>query len=351
MNMHMIASSPLKNNYNHVRNKIGKILMLALLLQGGASLAQGQVSTVKISGKAADTGSGYVYLQRFDDKVFSTLDSARIEKGQFQINTKIELPELYGLTLDKNQSPLYVFIDSERISVDLIPDSYYRNSRVTGSKAQDLFTEYKKLDNESLKIDSFIHANPKSIVSAYVLYRNFSYRLSPDEIDRNLGLLDPTLQQSQYANELRKLSGVLRTVEPGKKAPDFTLNDPEGQPVKLSDHRGKYLLVDFWASWCGPCRRENPNLVKAWQKYKDKGFDVFGVSLDRKKENWLKAIKDDQLTWTQVSDLKFWNSEAAKLYGVRAIPSNLLLSPDGTIIAKNLTGDALHAKLEELLGK
>src|SRR5690606_31430035 len=122
------------------------------------------------------------------------------------------------------------------------------------------------------------------------------------------------------------------------------------QPVKLSDHKGKYLLVDFWASWCGPCRRENPNLVKAWQKYKDKGFDVFGVSLDRKKENWVKAIKDDQLTWTQVSDLKFWNSEAAKLYGVRAIPSNVLLSPDGTIIAKNLTGEALHSKLEQLLG-
>lgn len=325
--------------------------MLALLLKSGAGLAQGKVSTVHISGKAADTGSGYVYLQRFDDKVFFVVDSAKIEKGQFRISAKIELPELYGLTLDKNQSPLYLFIDSERISVDLNPDSYYSKSKVTGSNSQNLFNEYKKLNDESLKIDSFINANPKSIVSAYVLYRNFSYRLSPDEIDRNLGLLDPSLQQTQYANELRKLSGVLRTVEPGKQAPDFTLNDPQGKPVKLSDHKGKYLLIDFWASWCGPCRRENPNLVKAWQKYKDKGFDVFGVSLDRKKENWVKAIKDDQLTWTQVSDLKFWNSEAAKLYGVRAIPSNILLSPDGTIIAKNLTGEALHVKLEELLVK
>jgi len=334
-----------------MKNKIGKILMLALLLQGGASQVQGKVRAVNISGKAADTGSGYVYLQRFDNKMFFTVDSARIEKGQFQINTKIEFPELYGLTLNKNQSPLYVFIDSERISVDLISESYYSNSIVTGSKAQDLFTEYKKLDNESLKIDSFINANPKSIVSAYVLYRNFSYRLSPDEIDRNLSLLDPSLHQTQYAGALRELVGVLRTVEPGKKAPDFTLNDPQGRPVKLSDHRGKYLLVDFWASWCPPCRQENPNLVKAWQKYQNKGFDVFGVSLDRKKENWIKAIKDDQLTWTHVSDLKFWNSEAAKLYGVRAIPSNLLLGPDGTIIAKNLTGEALHVKLEELLGK
>lgn len=326
-------------------------LLLALLLQSGASFAQGKVSAVNITGKASDTESGYVYLQRFDNKIFFTVDSARIEKGQFKINTKIKLPELYGLTLDKSQSPLYVFIDSERISVDLIPGSYYSNSRVTGSNAQNLFDEYKKLDNESLKIDSFIQANPKSIVSAYVLYRNFSYRLSPEEIDRNVSLLDPSLQQTQYAKALKELSGVLRTVEPGKKAPDFTLNNPEGQPVRLSDHKGKYLLVDFWASWCGPCRQENPNLVKAWHKFKDKGFDVFGVSLDRKKGNWIKAIKDDQLTWTQVSDLKFWNSEAAKLYGVSAIPSNVLLSPDGTIVAKNLTGEALHLKLEELLEK
>lgn len=334
-----------------IKNKWNKIVILALLLQGGAGFAQGKISPVAITGKAADAGSGYVYLQRFDNKLFLTVDSARIEKGQFRMNTKIELPELYGFTLDKSQSPLYVFIDSERINVDLISGSYYSNSKVTGSNAQDLFAEYKKLDNESLKIDSFINRNPKSIVSAYVLYRNFSYRLSPDEIDRNLGLLDPSLQNTQYANALRELSGVLRTVEPGKKAPDFSLNDPEGRPLKLSDHKGKYLLVDFWASWCGPCRQENPNLVKAWRKYKDKGFDVFGVSLDRKKENWIKAIKDDQLTWTQVSDLKFWNSEAAKLYGVRAIPSNVLLSPDGTIVAKNLTGEALQRKLEELLGK
>lgn len=337
-------------NMQRISSSIAKTAVLALLLTSGSGMAQDKLSAVSISGKATDTGSGYVYLQRFDDKVFFTVDSAKIQNGQFRLNTNIKLPELYGLTLDKAQNPLYVFIDSESISADLIPDANYSNSKITGSKAQDLFNEYKRLDNESLKIDSFINANPRSIVSAYVLYRNFSYRLSSDEIDRNLSLLDPSLRQTQYASELRKLSDILRTVEPGKKAPDFTLNDPQGQPVKLSDHRGKYLLVDFWASWCGPCRRENPNLVKAWQKYKDKGFDVFGVSLDRKKENWVKAIKDDQLSWTQVSDLKFWNSEAAKLYGVRAIPSNVLLSPDGTIIAKNLTGEALHLKLEELLG-
>lgn len=328
-----------------------KLALLSLLLQGGLSFAQGKISPVHISGKTADAGSGYVYLQRFENKMFFTIDSAKIQDGSFSISTKIELPELYGLTLNKSQSPYFLFIDSENIRVNLNPESYYSKSTAEGSPAQDLFTAYNRQDNETMKIDSFITANPKSIVSAYVLYRNFAYRLSPDEIAHNLSLLDPTLQRSRYADALRELITVLRTVEPGKKAPDFTLNDPEGRPVKLSDHRGKYLLLDFWASWCGPCRRENPNVVKAWQKYKDKGFDVFGVSLDRKKENWIKAIKDDHLTWTHVSDLQFWNSAAAKLYGVRAIPSNLLLSPDGTIVAKNLREEELHKKLEELLGK
>jgi len=136
----------------------------------------------------------------------------------------------------------------------------------------------------------------------------------------------------------------------GQLSPEIEMPDPNGQMIKLSSLKGKYVLVDFWAKWCGPCRRENPNVVKAYNKYKDKGFEVFGVSLDRNKEDWIQAIQEDGLTWTQVSDLKYFESQAATDYNITAIPFSILLDPEGKIIAKNLRGAALDKKLEEVLG-
>ncbi|MCS6973899.1 MAG: redoxin domain-containing protein [Cyclobacteriaceae bacterium] len=134
----------------------------------------------------------------------------------------------------------------------------------------------------------------------------------------------------------------------GSVAPEIALPDPEGKVVPLSSLRGQYVLVDFWAKWCGPCRKENPNIVRAYNKYKDKGFTVYGVSLDRSREDWLQGIREDGLTWTHVSDLKFWQSEAARTYNINAIPFSLLLDPNGVIIAKNLRGEALDRKLSEI---
>ena len=323
--------------------------ILSALLFSSAHAQQAQ--PLNLSGTVTDVQSGQVYLQRFDNKIFHTIDSADLNNGTFHFTTSVQLPELYGLTLDKDKTPFYVFLEDGPVSVTLDTTAYYRNTTVTGSKAHDRFVDYSRRQRD-VQIADFIKEDPTSITTAYVLYRNFSYRLTPPEIREYAGQLDQSLQNTQYVTVLHELANTLETVLPGNRAPDFASTAPDGSTIRFSEHLGEgYVLLDFWAAWCGPCRRENPNLVAAYQQYKDKGFNVYGVSLDKTREAWLKAIEADGLTWPQVSDLTFWNSEAAALYGVRAIPSNFLIGPDGTIVARNLRGEDLHKKLEELLGE
>jgi peroxiredoxin len=155
----------------------------------------------------------------------------------------------------------------------------------------------------------------------------------------------------EHAKAFISMVDKMKTIAIGQPAPEIALPDTTGQVVKLSSMKGKYVLVDFWAKWCGPCRQENPNVVRVYHKFKDKGFTVFGVSLDRKKDDWLRAIAEDKLAWTHVSDLKYWQSEAAKTYNITGIPFSLLLDPNGIIIAKNLRGAALEKKLAEVFKK
>ncbi|GAB3749804.1 redoxin domain-containing protein [Spirosoma pomorum] len=169
-----------------------------------------------------------------------------------------------------------------------------------------------------------------------------------DEVAQRFAKENPN---SPHAKSLIGRVARIKGVMVGSKAPDITLSDTTGKTVPLSSLRGKYVLIDFWASWCGPCRAENPNVVRMYNKFKDKGFAIYSVSLDRPgdREKWVRAIRNDNLTWTHVSDLKFWQSEAAQQYGVQAIPATFLLDKDGTIIAKNLRGEALEQKLDEVL--
>jgi peroxiredoxin len=161
--------------------------------------------------------------------------------------------------------------------------------------------------------------------------------------------IDPAVRVSRDYIALAERAEILKRVAVGQKAPDFTLNDPEGNPVSLSSLQGKYVMIDFWASWCRPCRQENPNVVRMYNKYRDKGFEILGVSLDEDRNKWVKAIEDDQLTWTHVSDLQRWGSAPGKLYGVNSIPHTVLIDPAGIIIANNLRGAALEQKLQEIL--
>jgi thiol-disulfide isomerase/thioredoxin len=326
-----------------------KKILLGFALFLGAAQTQAQETNLQLKGTVADTVAQYVYLQKFHNKMFTTIDSVKVKDGNFSFKTKVTTPELYGLSVNIANTPLYIFLEKTPITVQLSPKKYYSASVVEGSESQNLFEIYKK--TKDVEISKFITEHPKSIVSSYVLYRNWSYRLSPEEITKNIALLDKSQQNSTYVKELKELVTVLNGLAVGKKAPDFTAPNPEGKPVRFSENLKGYTLVDFWASWCAPCRKENPNIVAAYKEYHDKGFNIVGISLDKKKENWIKGIQEDNLNWLQVSELTYWNSTIAKLYGVRAIPGNYLVDSKGIIVARNLRGEELQTTLKALLDK
>jgi len=213
---------------------------------------------------------------------------------------------------------------------------------------------YKQLQTEQeAAIKIFILSNPNSFLSLIALYQVGGPSPDPVELDTLFNSLSPEIRGTEAAKVFKNSLDELKNTGIGATAPDFTQSDVNGVPVKLSSFRGKYVLLDFWASWCGPCREENPNVVKVYSKYKDKNFTILSVSLDKAdgKNNWLAAIRNDGLTWTQVSDLKFWDNAAAQLYYITSIPSNFLIDPNGKIVARDLRGQDLDAKLAEVLGK
>ena len=212
--------------------------------------------------------------------------------------------------------------------------------------------EADQLTERSQAVQDFVHSHPDSFVSLYALQD-----LSQDNsftLDAELALplfngLSTKIRESVTGKELIKEIALAKQTAIGSIAPNFTQQDTLARNVSLNDFKGKYVLIDFWASWCKPCRVENPNLVKAYQAFKDRNFTILSVSLDNNKNNWLNAIHKDKLTWTHISDLKFWKNEVAILYGVKTVPQNFMIDPSGMIIAKNITTSKLIEWLNERL--
>lgn len=307
---------------------------------------------LNLSGIVKNESSGKIYLQRYENKSFFTIDSTEIENGKFKFETKVKLPEIYGLSLKASTvNPLnsfIIFLDNNPITVEFDTTDSFRNTVVKGSKEHDLFLDLRKRRDANLS--EIIKENPSSIATLYLFYRYYSFRLSPAEIKANIELLDPSLKGTDYVKVLEELANTLDKVAVGQKAPDFGAVDTESKSVKLSDYLGNgYVLIDFWASWCAPCRKENPNLVKAYETYKEKGFEIIGISLDNKIAPWIGAIEQDGLTWPQLIDEDAWAGQGVKEYGVRLIPANFLIDKEGVIVAKNLKGENLQETLVSLI--
>lgn len=307
---------------------------------------------LNLSGRVNNIESGKVYLKRYDNKSFFTIDSTDIVNGSFKFNTEVTLPEIYGLSLNGSDDDPFntflIFLDNNPITVQLDTLEEFAKTVVKGSAEHDL---YLKIRSERDKtVNEFIGEHPSSIAALYVFYRYHSFRLTPEEIKEGIALLDPKLQNSKYVATLNELAKTLGNVEIGQKAPDFSGYNSDGESIDFTSYIGEgYLLLDFWASWCAPCRKENPNLVNAYEKYRDKKFEIVGVSLDNSESPWLKAIEKDGLQWPQLIDKDAWEGNGVVNYGVRLIPANFLIDQNGIIVAKNIKGEELNKLLDELL--
>lgn len=355
-----------------------KKLIAGLFLLPVAVMAQqkGFVITGTITGLVENSKVSLVDMNKPTD----TVAKAQVAKGSFVLKGTIDEPNLYQLNFDGSGKKSVLFIGNDQVTIkgDI---KNVQQFDVKGSSSNNDFTDFQKTFNplfqtlsqlnqqvygqhpsDSLQaaykkaydaavaaIDKFVGEKKASPVAPFLLIVTRELEQDPILLEKRFNQLTPAAQQGFYGKMLAQTITDAKVGAVGSDAIEFTQTDTIGKPVSLNSFRGKYVLVDFWASWCKPCRMENPNVVAAYNKYKDKNFTVLGVSLDADKASWLKAIHADNLTWTHVSDLKQFQNAVAEMYNIDQIPQNILVDPSGKIIARNLRGVDLEHKLKEVL--
>ena len=371
-------------------------LFFTLLASAGLMVAVAQERSFTVKGSLPPSAKKLKVLLSWNNG--ATAEEATVLNGRFTIKGTIDEPVMGSLMLQEVQTAankafdrqeylnnnLQLFLDSGTITVSSktvlaeavvkgspVVNSYYNYTQqikpITKLEQQLGMAYYEYAQSKNAKVTdklmevykiytsiyadeqlAFIKKNPASSVSLFFVQEALGFDMDAARAIPLFEQLAPSLQQSEQGKEVQlQIQQGMKTMV-GMVPPDFTQPTPDGVPVTLSSFKGRYVLVDFWASWCGPCRAESPNMVKAYEKYKKRGFEILGVSLDEQKDRWLKAVSEDKYTWPQVGDLKGWENTAAAQYGIRAIPFNLLLDPNGAVIARNLRGEELAAKLKEI---
>ena len=357
-------------------------LILAVAVFVACQKQTGFKINVKLEG-----AEGQVLLEKVSEGKLMPVDTADIVDGVAVLEGQVPYPSDYVISVVGHRGKTVVFVENKPMSISghvdslnlivvkgsVTHDEYagldtqlreitekymalYEESRAAvaagdTAKGKELMVEVETLyESTNTLRDDFIKTNTSSYVTPFLISRN-QHGKEADELEEMINALDPKLDTIPAIVEIKEYIIKLKKVAIGVVAPDFTQNDVDGNPVKFSDiySQNELTLLDFWAAWCGPCRAENPNVVAVYNEFNSKGFTVFGVSLDRTKDQWVKAIEDDKLTWTHVSDLSYWDNKAAQIYAIRSIPSSLLVDKNGVIVAKNKRGDELRETVAEFL--